>query len=150
MLTYLAIWNLNRGFEPTRYPGSAHQTLVPVQTFRTSDGFITIFCGKEKFWQLLCDAFGDADLASDNRFSTFELRLKNRDLTIEKTQAHFLRKTTAEWLGVLRGKVPCAPVRSLPEALADPGLAERGTILSLEHPAFGTLREVNTPARFAD
>ena len=54
MLTYLAIWNLNRGFEPKRYPGSAHQTLVPVQTFRTSDGFITIFCGKEKFWQLLC------------------------------------------------------------------------------------------------
>jgi crotonobetainyl-CoA:carnitine CoA-transferase CaiB-like acyl-CoA transferase len=149
MLTYLAIWNLNRGFEANRYPGSAHQTLVPVQTFRTKDGFVTIFCGKEKFWQLLCDAFEDPSLASDPRFSSFELRLKNRELVIEYTQAHFLRKTTADWLQLLRGKVPCAPVRSLTEALSDPFLDERGTIISVEHPTFGTLREVNTPARFS-
>ena len=149
MLTYLAIWNLNRDFEPKRYPGSAHQTLVPVQTFRTSDGFITIFCGKEKFWQLLCNAFEDPVLAADPRFSTFELRFKNRDLVIEKTQEHFLRKTTAEWLNVLRGKVPSAPVRSLTEALADPELDARGTTLSVEHPVFGTMRQVNTPARFS-
>jgi crotonobetainyl-CoA:carnitine CoA-transferase CaiB-like acyl-CoA transferase len=149
MLTYLAIWNLNRGFEPNRYSGSAHQTLVPVQTFRTKDGFVTIFCGKEKFWQLLCDAFEDPSLASDSRFSSFELRLKNRELVIEYTQAHFLRKTTADWLQLLRGKVPCAPVRSLTEALSDPLLDERGTIISVEHPTFGTLREVNTPARFS-
>lgn len=38
MLTYLAIWNLNKGFEPTRHPGSAHQALVPVQTFQTQNG----------------------------------------------------------------------------------------------------------------
>jgi crotonobetainyl-CoA:carnitine CoA-transferase CaiB-like acyl-CoA transferase len=149
MLTYLAIWNLNRNFEPIRYSGSAHQTLVPVQTFRTSDGFITIFCGKEKFWQLLCEAFEDPSLASDPRFSGFELRFKNRNLVVEKTQAHFLRKTTADWLQLLRGKVPCAPVRSLTEALSDPYLDERGTIISVEHPTFGTIREVNTPARFS-
>ena len=37
MLTYLAAWTMNRAFEPQRYAGSAHQTLVPVQTFQTSD-----------------------------------------------------------------------------------------------------------------
>jgi crotonobetainyl-CoA:carnitine CoA-transferase CaiB-like acyl-CoA transferase len=149
MLTYLAIWNLNRGFEPKRYSGSAHQTLVPVQTFRTRDGFLTIFCGKEKFWQLLCEAFEDAALASDARFSTFELRLQNRELVTEKIQAHFLRKTTAEWLNALRGRVPCAPVRSLAEALADPELETQRTIVTVEHPTFGTLRQVNTPAHFS-
>jgi crotonobetainyl-CoA:carnitine CoA-transferase CaiB-like acyl-CoA transferase len=149
MLTYLAIWSLNRGFEPVRYPGSSHQTLVPVQTFRTSGGFITIFCGKEKFWRLLCEAFGDSEMASDPRFSSFEQRFKNRALVIEKTQAHFLRRTTAEWIAILRGKVPCAPVRNLAEALSDPDLEERQTIVSVEHPKFGKLREVNTPARFA-
>lgn len=149
MLTYLAIWKLNRDFEPKRYSGSAHQTLVPVQTFRTSDGFLTIFCGKEKFWQSLCEVFEDAALADDPRFSTFELRFKNRDLVIEKTQAHFLRKTTAEWLIALRGKVPCAPVRSLTEALADRDLEARGTTVSVEHPTFGIMRQVNTPARFS-
>jgi crotonobetainyl-CoA:carnitine CoA-transferase CaiB-like acyl-CoA transferase len=147
MLTYLAIWNLNRGFEPRRYAGSAHQTLVPVQAFQTRDGYIMIFCGKEKFWQLLCEEFCDADMARDPRFATFEARMRNRDLVIEQTQMHFLRKTTSEWLDLLSGKVPCAPVQSLTEALGDPDLVDRGTVIEVEHPMFGTMRQVITPVR---
>jgi crotonobetainyl-CoA:carnitine CoA-transferase CaiB-like acyl-CoA transferase len=147
MLTYLAIWNLNRGFEPKRYKGSSHQTLVPVQTFQTRDGYIMIFCGKEKFWQLLCEAFCDEELARDPRFATFEARMRNRDLVIEKTQSHFLRKSTSEWLDLLSGKVPCAPVQSLTDALGDPGLIDRGTVIEVEHPMFGAMRQVATPVR---
>jgi crotonobetainyl-CoA:carnitine CoA-transferase CaiB-like acyl-CoA transferase len=150
MLTYLAIWNLNRGFEPKRYAGSAHQTLVPVQTFKTSDGYIMIFCGKEKFWQLLCEEFGDAELARDARFATFEARMRNREMTIERTQTHFLRKTTSEWLDLLSGKVPCAPVQSLTQALSDPDLVDRGTVIEVEHPEFGAMRQVATPIRAGD
>jgi crotonobetainyl-CoA:carnitine CoA-transferase CaiB-like acyl-CoA transferase len=148
MLTYLAMWNLNREFEPKRYCGSAHQTLVPVQTFRTADGYITIFCGKEKFWQLLCEAFEDPELAGDPRFASFETRFKNRELVVEAVQKHFLRKTTREWLLALKGKVPSAPVQSLLQALSDPELLERGAVIEVDHPTFGKLREVNTPVRF--
>jgi crotonobetainyl-CoA:carnitine CoA-transferase CaiB-like acyl-CoA transferase len=148
MLTYLAAWNLNRGFEPVRYSGSSHQTLVPVQTFQTADGSITIFCGKEKFWRLLCEAFEDPALAGDERFATFEARFRNRDAVVERVQAHFLRKPTKEWIEMLTGKVPCAPVRSIGEALADPELAQRGGIVEVEHPEFGTVKQVNTPVRF--
>jgi crotonobetainyl-CoA:carnitine CoA-transferase CaiB-like acyl-CoA transferase len=147
MLSYLAIWNLNRGFEPKRYVGSAHQTLVPVQTFRTLDGHITVFCGKEKFWDNLCSAFDDQQIANDPRFSSFEQRYQHRDETVNAVQGHFARRTTAEWLTVLKGKVPCSPVRTLTEALADPDLAAQGMLLDIEHPVFGTVREVNTPVR---
>ncbi|MBI3668056.1 MAG: CoA transferase [Acidobacteria bacterium] len=148
MLTYLAIWNLNKGFEPVRYPGSAHQTLVPVQTFRTKDGFVTIFCGKEKFWLELCEAFGDEALARDPRFATFQARFEHREEAVAAVQAHFLERTTAEWLEALRDKVPCAPVRDLSEALRDPELIERGAVVELDHPVFGRVLEVNTPVRF--
>jgi crotonobetainyl-CoA:carnitine CoA-transferase CaiB-like acyl-CoA transferase len=148
MLTYLAIWNLNDGFTPRRYPGSAHQTLVPVQTFRTRDGSLTMFCGKEKFWHALCGVLADSQLMQDARFATFESRFKHREETVEILQRHFLNRTTAEWMSLLQGKVPCAPVRSLGEAMSEPGLAESGTILEVEHPKFGRIREVNTPVRF--
>jgi crotonobetainyl-CoA:carnitine CoA-transferase CaiB-like acyl-CoA transferase len=148
MLTYLGIWNLNRDFTPIRYVGSAHQTLVPVQTFATSDGFITIFCGKEHFWRELCKAFEDPELAADSRFGNFSTRFQNRDAVIEAIQTHFLRKTTSEWVACLQGKVPCGPVRSLKDALSQPGLAESGTIIEVDHPDFGTMREVNTPVRY--
>jgi crotonobetainyl-CoA:carnitine CoA-transferase CaiB-like acyl-CoA transferase len=150
MLTYLAAWNLNRGFEPVRHKGSSHQTLVPVQTFRTADGGITIFCGKEKFWSLLCEAFDDPGMAMDERFCSFEARFRNRDAVVERVQSHFLRKTTREWIERLTGKVPCAPVRSIGEALADPELEQRGSIVEVEHPVFGTVKQVNTPVRFPE
>jgi crotonobetainyl-CoA:carnitine CoA-transferase CaiB-like acyl-CoA transferase len=146
MLTYLAAWNLNRGFEPARHKGSSHQTLVPVQTFQTADGSITIFCGKEKFWKLLCEAFDDRSLAADERFATFEARFRNRDAVVERVQTHFLRKTTEEWIHLLTGKVPCAPVRTIGEALTDPGAG----IVEVEHPVFGTVKQMNTPFRFPD
>jgi crotonobetainyl-CoA:carnitine CoA-transferase CaiB-like acyl-CoA transferase len=120
---------------------------VPVQTFQTRDGYITIFCGKEKFWQLLCEAFGDMELACDPRFATFQARMQNRDLVIHRTQTHFLAKTTGEWMEALSGKVPCAPVRSVTEALCDPELRDRGMLIEIEHPVFGTMRQVNTPVR---
>jgi crotonobetainyl-CoA:carnitine CoA-transferase CaiB-like acyl-CoA transferase len=148
MLTYLAAWNLNRAFEPKRYPGSSHQTLVPVQTFRTSDGYITIFCGKEKFWKLLCAAFGDSELADDPRFATFADRFQNREAVVERVQEHFSRRTTDEWLSLLSGRVPCAPVRTISDALADPEAKARGDIVEVQHPFFGKVREVNTPVRF--
>jgi crotonobetainyl-CoA:carnitine CoA-transferase CaiB-like acyl-CoA transferase len=148
MLTYLAIWNLNRDFTPQRYPGSAHQTLVPVQTFATKDGHITIFCGKERFWQELCKAFGDPGLAENPRFATFGARFKNRDEVTKAIQKHFMKRPTAQWIERLRGKVPCAAVRSLSEALNEPGLAQSGTIVEVDHPQFGKIREVNTPVRY--
>jgi len=148
MLTYLAVWNLNRGFEPRRYSGSSHQTLVPVQTFSTSDGYITIFCGKEKFWKSLCEAFGDPILAEDVHSATFADRFRNRESVVEKVQAHFERRTTAEWLSLLSGRVPCAPVRTIGEALADPEAMARGNIIEVQHPVFGKVLEVNTPVRF--
>lgn len=148
MLTYLAAWNLNRGFTPIRYAGSAHQTLIPVQTFRTLDGYITIFCGKERFWQELCKALGAPELAHDPRFGTFEKRFQNRDAVVGAIQTQFLTRTTADWVERLQGNVPCAPIRSLAEALNEPGLAESGTVIEVAHPRFGPIREVNTPVRF--
>jgi crotonobetainyl-CoA:carnitine CoA-transferase CaiB-like acyl-CoA transferase len=67
---------------------------------------------------------------------------------VEAIQKHFLKRPAAEWVALLRGKVPCAPVRSLTEALNEPGLSESGTIIEVDHPQFGMIREVNTPVRY--
>lgn len=150
MLTYLAIWNLNRGFAPVRRPGSAHQTLVPVQTFKTSDGYVVIFCAKERFWRNLCEALGIPEMANDERFRDFAQRHKNRELTVTKLQIIFSSKSTQRWLELLRGKVPCAPVNNLEEALSDPWLVERKMIVETEHPQFEKVKQVASPIRVSE
>ena len=60
MLSYFAIWALNRDWQADRVADSGHQSLVPAQNFPTRDGWIVVFCNKEKFWQALLDAHGAA------------------------------------------------------------------------------------------
>jgi crotonobetainyl-CoA:carnitine CoA-transferase CaiB-like acyl-CoA transferase len=147
MLTYLAIWNLNRDYVPVRRPGSAHQTLVPVKTFQTRDGHLVIFCAKEKFWRELCVALEIPELATDPRFEDFARRGKNRQTVVATLQRIFSTRTTGEWVIHLRGKVPCAPVNDLPGALADPFLVEREMIVETDHPLFGRVKQVAGPIK---
>jgi len=147
MLSYFATWALNRDWEPERVGDSGHQTLVPAQNFPTRDGWIVIFCAKEKFWRSLVEILGCPELARDPRFATFADRLANKPALIPILQERVRARTTAEWLRLLRGHVPCAPVNSVRQALEDEPVRARDMILEVEHPRFGRIRQVASPIR---
>jgi crotonobetainyl-CoA:carnitine CoA-transferase CaiB-like acyl-CoA transferase len=146
-LSYFAIWALNRDWAPGRTQDSGHQTLVPSQNFRTADGWIVVFCNKEKFYRSLVETLGLPELASDLRFATFPDRLAHKAELIPILDGRFRGKTTREWLALLRGKVPCAPVNSVAEALGDEQVLAREMIVEVKHPVFGTLKQVACPIK---
>jgi len=147
MLSYFAAWTLNRDWEPARVPASGHQTLVPAQNFRTADGWIVVFCAKEKFWLSLVRLMGLPALASDPRFDAFPGRLAHKDALLPILEERFATKSTREWLGLLRGHVPCAPVNSVREALEDAQVLAREMIIEIDHPVFGRMRQVASPIK---
>ena len=147
MLSYFAVWTLNRDWIAERTASSAHQTLVPAQNFATRDGFIVIFCNKDKFWRDLVETLGAPELAEDARFRTFGDRFAHKDTLLPLLQARFATRTTEDWLDRLRGRVPCAPVNDVRQALADPQVLARDMIVEVEHPDFGPLKEVRSPVR---
>ena len=149
MLSYFAIWALNRDWQAARVEDSGHQSLVPAQNFPTRDGWIVVFCNKEKFWQALVDALELPDVAGDPRFASFSARLAHKDALLPLLKARFAQRTTADWLARLRGRVPCAPVNTIAQALEDEQVRARGMIVEVEHPDFGVLREVASPVRSA-
>ena len=149
MLSYFAAWTLNRDWQAGRVADSAHQTLVPAQNFPTRDGWIVVFCNKEKFWQSLIDLMGLSELGGDPRFATFPDRLAHKDELLPLLKARFQTRTTAEWLGALRGRVPCAPVNSVAEALADEQVRARDMIVEIDHPELGRMRQVASPIKTA-
>ncbi|PYP99507.1 MAG: CoA transferase, partial [Acidobacteria bacterium] len=111
------------------------------------DGFIVIFCNKEKFWTSLVQAMDLPEVARDPRFATFADRLAHKSVLVPILKARFAERTTSEWLSRLRGKVPCAPVNTIAEALADEQVAARDMIVEVKHPRFGVLREVGSPVK---
>jgi crotonobetainyl-CoA:carnitine CoA-transferase CaiB-like acyl-CoA transferase len=86
-------------------------------------------------------------LARDPRFASFADRLAHKEALLALLTPRFASRTTADWLGRLRGRVPCAPVNSMREALEDEQVRARGMIREVDHPRFGTLREVASPIR---
>ena len=147
MLSYLAAWSLNQDWQPRRVAESGHQVLVPAQNFATRDGFIVIFCNKPKFWDALVAALELHDAGRDPRFATFADRLANKHALVPMLSARFKERSTAEWLARLRGRVPCAPVNTMAEALADEQVQAREMIIEVKHPERGTLREVASPVK---
>ncbi len=147
MLTYVGTWHLTAGYEPVRQPDSSHPSQIPSQTLPTADGWLVVMCAKEKFYRNLVTIMGRPDLATDPRFDSFAARLANRNELVPLLKSLSSQKTTAEWLQVLKGHVPCAPVLSVPDALRDPSLVENGNIVEFPHPEFGLIRSMGSPVR---
>ena len=147
MLSYLAAWSLNQDWQPRRVADSGHQALVPAQNFPTRDGHIVIFCNKPKFWEALVDALELPEVGRDPRFATFTARLTHKAALLPLLSARFRERTTAEWLARLGGRVPCAPVNTMAEALDDAQVRARDMIIEVDHPERGRLREVASPVK---
>lgn len=151
LLTYPAVWHLNRGFAPERTARSAHPSLVPFQLFPTADGWVVVGCAKEKFFARLAEAIGRGDLIADDRFRDFDARRRNRDALVTILDEAFETRTTDAWIKLLtEAGVPCGPVNTVDEALREPHTEARGMIIESEHPRFGRVRQPASPVRVGD
>jgi crotonobetainyl-CoA:carnitine CoA-transferase CaiB-like acyl-CoA transferase len=147
MLSYQAAWWLSAGFEAVRQPMSAHPTIVPFQFFATADGYIAVACAKEKFFRALAELVGLPDEVIALNFASFAARHERRDELLAELARRFVERPTDEWLERLRGHVPCAPVRSLTEALDQDQLRSRGMLATYEQPQLGTVRAIGLPLK---
>lgn len=132
MLSYLASWSLNAGYEPGRTPLSSHPTLVPAQNFETADGWLSVFVGNNAMWWRFVDALGDGRLA-DPRFSEPGGRLEHRVELVNILAAVFRGATTSHWVDTLSDAgVACAPVNDLADAMTEPQVLSRELIMETE------------------
>lgn len=146
MLTYPATWYLNGGLLSQRTRHSAHPSIVPFQAFESADGWIVVACAKEKFWQRLCEALDDAQLAYDERFNSFSARSRNKDILLSILNEKFLAMGSSDLITRLKEfGVPCGSVNTLAEALEEPQTLARDMIATTQHPRFGEVRQVVSP-----
>ena len=145
-LAYTGTWYLNAGDVPKRLPRSAHPSLVPVQTYRTADGWIYLMCMMDKFWEGLADRIGRPELKRDPRFSSQAARRENRDELTAVLDEELSRKTTAEWLKVLAG-LPAAPVYDVEQAFANPFVEAAGMVRAAPHPTRPDFRVLANPLK---
>ncbi len=132
--------------EDTGRMGNAHPTIVPYQTFETSDKPVAVAVGNDAQFGRLCEAMGREDLANDGRYATNPDRVANREELVVALQEEFSKNTADEWVEAIReAGVPCGPVNSLAEVFEDPQVLGSGMLQTVEHPTAGTLKMLASP-----
>jgi crotonobetainyl-CoA:carnitine CoA-transferase CaiB-like acyl-CoA transferase len=148
LLNYPAVWHLNKGFKPKRVADSGHPGIVPCQNFKTKDGYVVVMCYSQKFWENLCEALDRKDLAEDERFISLTNRYENKAALMPDLKEIFLQKNSEEWLKILKTHdVPAGPVNTIEEVFKEPQLSAREMLIDVEHPVFGTLKELASPIK---
>ncbi len=130
--------------------GNAHPNIVPYETFETADGAIAVAVGSASQWPRFCAALGLPALATDARFATNGDRVDGRGVLRPILAERFLERDSASWLAALEAAdVPCGPIRDIAQAFASPEAVALGMTVEMTHPAWGAIRQVGVPFRFA-
>jgi formyl-CoA transferase len=152
MIAMLANMNTNyltTGKAPVR-AGNAHQNIVPYQVFAAADGDVVIAVGNDSQYAKFCDIAGRPDLAADRRFAKNADRVRNRAVLVPMLEAIVRERPAAFWAERLEAAgVPCGPINSIAQALADPQAMARGLRIDLPHPTAGTVPLVGMPIRMS-
>jgi crotonobetainyl-CoA:carnitine CoA-transferase CaiB-like acyl-CoA transferase len=112
-----------RAPQPT---GSDHATIVPLGSFRTSDGWIVVAATTDVFWCNLARAIGREELGTDPKYVTLADRQQRRDEISSILSDAFSTATSADWAKTLDSfDVPNGPVLDVLGLLASPLAAER-------------------------
>ncbi|MBI3374342.1 MAG: CoA transferase [Betaproteobacteria bacterium] len=146
-LNYPGTWYLNAGTVTGRTARSGHPSLVPSQLYRTQDGWLFIMCNKEKFWPLLARELGHPEWIDDPELAGFPARLRNRDRVTCLLDDALMQHPTAVWIGRLAGKVPVSPVFDIAQALENPFVHERESVLGYAYPDGRAARMIASPIR---
>ena len=146
-LTYPAAWYLNEGHVTRQVARSGHPYSVPSQLCKTADGWIFIMCQTQKFWEILCARMGREDLAQDDRFAQSADRHENRSELSDILDDVLSAKTTADWIDLFAGDVPCGPVNDIAQALDNPYFVKRDGIRTVPHADKPELKVVASPIR---
>lgn len=131
--------------------GNRHPSIVPFETFETSDSNIMVSAGNDKLWASYCKVIGREELIEDPRFVTNPLRLENYAALRPIIAEEMKKKSLAEWSALLdEAGVPQSPVNNVAMVIDNPQVKARDMIVSVEHPVAGTVKMPGIPIKLSE
>jgi len=152
MVSFMMMEHLwGESFVPARGRVGSERHATPMRwPHATKDGYICIWPSSDKHWDAMRALAGRPDLADNPILVDRPSRRKNLRKVLELLDEIMATRTTAEWAKLLgEAGVPCMPISSLEEVVADPHLAEVGFWKEIDHPTEGRIRLMNPPYSFS-
>lgn len=130
--------------------GSAHLLSAPYQAFRAADGWLTIGGANQANWERLARVLGAPEWIDDARFRTNGDRMKNLSVLSALMSERLRARPARDWIAALEAQgVPCGPIHSIADMVADPQTAAREMVIELEHARAGRTRTLGLPIKLS-
>ena len=106
----------------------------PTGLYHASDADLIITAASDDQWRRLCEALAAPELLEDPRFTDYTSRSINVVDARDEVQKRVGKMTQANMLARLEASdVPCGPVRTVPDIMADAHFYDRGTLQPMRH-----------------
>ena len=149
-LSYHATGFMGTGVEPKRM-GSGHPSLVPYQSFNSSNGQFIIGCANQGLWERMARAIGQDAMLEDPRYSTNTGRVEHRAECVGELNMIFATNTTDHWVElIVKAGVPCGPINTVSDVVSNPQVLARNMIAEVDHPKVPNLKFPNSPLKLTD
>ena len=149
----LSVWEATEYFatgQPPQPFGSAHRLSAPYQALRCADGYITIGAATDRLFGRLCQLVGHPEWVDDPAYGSNADRVKNHNSLATRIETITTRNVAAHWLDLLEANgIPCGPINSYEDAIADPQIAARDMVRETVHPTLGRIRTLGTPLKLS-
>ena len=126
--------------------GNGHPTLVPMGTYRASDGHVNVAAPTERMWGNFCRALDAKALQGHPDYADVPLRTKHRyrlDDDINAVTSRFTRDELVQRLN--QAGVPCGPIFDIGQAFEDPQVKHLRMTRPATHPVLGEIDLVRSP-----
>ncbi len=128
--------------------GTRHPSIAPFQAFTAADGQVIIAAGNDHLFSLMANALGRPDLLANPQYASNELRHEHMDALEAEMNTTLVTKPVADWLEALNtAGVPCAPINDIPHMMADPQVAARSMVRTVQDPVAGEIKVAGNPVK---
>jgi CoA:oxalate CoA-transferase len=137
-------------FVPER-EGSLHPNGGPLGVFDCGRNEFLVICVLAHQWPQVVRALGRPELEKDPRFASARARSDNNKEVadiVEQWLKNFPSREAAI-AALEKERIPCAPVLTLNDAMAQPHLVERGTVRQVTDAQIGPFAIPGSPVRFS-
>lgn len=119
--------------------------------YRTKDGWIAISPYSDRNWRDFFALVGrEKEFLADERFATYQRRIKNIDQLYAMMEDVTVLKTSQEWFTACGEKnIPCMHVRRFDELIDDPHLGAVGLFEKRRHSVAGGITDLRHPVTYA-
>jgi crotonobetainyl-CoA:carnitine CoA-transferase CaiB-like acyl-CoA transferase len=128
--------------------GNALAGSMPINSYKTTDGYMNIAASGNVIWARFAKAVGREDWLTWPQFKGDADRVKATELINKEVQGELGKKSTAEWVEILnKAGVPCGPIYSLDQVFEDPQIKHLGIAATVKHPILGEIKMQNQPVK---